>query len=92
MTVWGATSAHYAVSLLLLPLPWLLLLLLMTPLMLLKTYLSAVSVEDCDVCDEVAFVPLCFIDEVRERQKHSWCFSSLLLLLLLLLPSGRWRL
>ena len=25
--------------------------------------LSAVSVEDCDVCDDVSFMPLCFIDE-----------------------------
>lgn len=27
--------------------------------------LSAVSVEDCDVCDDVPFVPLCDMDEVR---------------------------
>ncbi|CAN0336483.1 unnamed protein product, partial [Ascophyllum nodosum] len=26
--------------------------------------LSAVSVEDCDVCDDVSFIPLCFIDEI----------------------------
>lgn len=30
-----------------------------------KYNLSAVSVEDCDECDDVAFVPLCYWSEVR---------------------------